>query len=614
MPGPETLAALLIGAGALAAAGRLLLALRGWRGGVLALLSLASGALLFLTLFPPLLPVDGETLVVATAETPPGTRAAPGERLVALPEAPVLAGAERVPDLATALRRHGQVQRLRILGRGLPARDREAGAGLPVAFPPLPSPRGLIRLDPPADTPAGAVFALGGEAEGLAGGTAELLDPAGRLVDQRDIGPDGAFTLGSTARAPGLATFTLRLRGNDKAIVSDTPVPLRTLAAPQPLRVLLIGAPSPEAKYLRRWAEDAGFDLASRLDAGAGVDLGGDGARIDPAALREADVVMIDDAALAAIGGGGRAALAQAVNGGLGVVVRMSAPASAATRQNWRALGLVAEGGSEVATVALPPLAAEAEALAFRRGPGSADVPEGLNTFEDPAPELTRFMVRTGATFVPVVADAEGAVLAGWQQRGQGRVLLWTVADSFALVLAGQTDRYEQWWSAALSAVARPEGTFRPSLVPLIAAGERIAICGLTGSPRLINPGGAEVALAIDPAAGPRGCAAAWPQAEGEYTLVQPGEDGAQRFAFLVMPHNAFAAIRARETGEATARWAAAQASPAAQPAPERRGPGWPWLLGWLALSAALWFAERRWRGGALDSASQLWGDPRETA
>jgi hypothetical protein len=599
MIGAATLAALLIASGALAAAVRLLWLRRGWQVWVLAALSLASGALLYLTLFPPFLAIGGETLLVATAETAPGVRAAPGERLVVLPEAPAITGAERVPDLATALRRHPQVQRMRILGRGLTARDRDASAAMPTSFMPMPLPRGLVRLDPPADTPAGSVFALAGEATGLEGGSAELLDPAGRRVDIRVIANDGAgdggFTLGSTARAPGLAQFTLRLRGRNKAIVSDTPVPLRTLAE-RPIRALLIGAPSPEAKYLRRWAEDSGIALESRLEAGGGVDLGGDAVRLDTASLRKADVVIIDDHSLVSIGNGGRAALAQAVAGGLGVVVRMTSPATASTRSSWRALGLVVEGGSEIAPVALAPLAPDADALAVRRGPGSADVPGNLNTIEDPAPELGRWVLRTAPDVVPAVTDADGAMLSGWQQRQQGRVAVWTVANSFALVLNGQADRYNQWWSDTLSAVSRPDSLFRPDVPPLAQTGQRMAICGLAGSARVIGPDKAEVALAIDPAAGARGCAAYWPSQPGVHTIMQPGQGGDQSFDFLVLPEAAFKTIAARETGEATARWAAQQNTPTAREAPERRGPAWPWLLAWLLVSGALWFGERRVR------------------
>lgn len=595
---PETLAALLIGAGALAAAVRLLLLRRGWQAWLLAALSLASGLLLHLALFPPSIPIGGETLLVATAETPPGVRAGSGERLVALPEAPALAGAERVPDLATALRRHGQVQRIRVLGRGLAARDRDSNAGIPVDFTPMPHPRGLIRLDPPADTPAGAFFTLAGEAAGMEGGMAELLDPAGRRVDSRAIGSEGSFTLGGTARVPGLATFNLRLRDRDKAIVADTPVPLRTLEE-QPLRALLIGAPSPEAKYLRRWAEDSGIALQSRLDAGGGVDLGGDGVRLDAASLKDTDVVIIDDQALAGLSGGGRAALAQAVAGGLGVVVRMTAPASASVRDTWRTLGFIADGGSDIAPVALAPMAADAETLTVLRGPGTDDLPDDLNAFDDPAPEVGRWALRTGPSVVPAVTDAEGALLAGWQQSGQGRVAVWAVANSFALVLGGQPDRYAQWWSETLSAVSRADSFFRPDVPALVQEGERTAICGIAADARVIAPDNTDVALAIDPDAGAGGCAAYWPSTSGVHKVVQTGRDGEQAFAFLVMPEAALTSIRAVETGKATVRWAAEQSATAARSLPQRRSPGWPYFLAWLLLGSALWFGERRVRAQA---------------
>jgi hypothetical protein len=287
--------------------------------------------------------------------------------------------------------------------------------------------------------------------------------------------------------------------------------------------------------------------------------------------------------------------LAEAVAGGLGVVVRMTAPASAAGRGNWRALGLAVEGGSEAVPVALPPLAPDADTLTVLRGPGSEDAPASINTVDDPAPDLGRWTVRAGAAFVPAVTDADGGVLSGWQQRGQGRVALWTVANSFALVLNGQADRYYQWWSDTVSAVARPDGTFRPDVPALPEMGERMAVCGVSESARVIAPDNTETALAIDPLAGAQGCAAYWPASAGVHRIVQPGRDGTQEFAFIVLPKAALTVAKAKEMGEATRRWAAEQNAPAARDTPERRGPAWPYVLGWLLVSGLLWFGERRW-------------------
>jgi hypothetical protein len=586
--------ACVIALAALAGAVRLLAVRRDGRAALLAALMLGSGLLLYFTLYPPRLPVGGETLVVATAEAPTDIKAQRGERLVALPEASAIAGAERVPDLATALRRHQQAARLRIIGRGLVPRDREMAAGVPVDFTPLAIPRGLVRFDPPPDTPAGAIFTVAGEVKGITGGTAELLDPAGRRVDRRAIRADGTIVLGGTARAPGLALFTLRLRGRDARIVSDTPVPLRTLEQ-RPLRVLLIGSPSPEVKFLRRWAEDSGIDLASRIEVGGGVNLGGDPVRLDAGTLREVDVVIIDDHLLASLGGASRAAMTSAVADGLGVVIRMTAPANAAARESWRKLGLSVEDGSEVVPVALPPLALDEEALAARRGPGTPDAPPNMNTIDDPAPDLGRWQVKAGPGIVAAVSDADGGFLSGWQQRQQGRVALWTIANSFALVLNGQGDRYYQWWSDTVSAVARPDDTFRPEVPVLPLVGQQMAVCGVSGSAKVTGPDAKAVPLVIDPAAGARGCAGYWPLTAGVHKIMQPGRDGVQEFSFFVFPEAALAVPMARAMGEATAQWAAAQDTPAARNAVERSGPRWPYFLGWLLLSGLLWFGERRW-------------------
>ncbi|NCP13859.1 MAG: carboxypeptidase regulatory-like domain-containing protein [Sphingomonadales bacterium] len=594
MPAPDTLAAVLIASGALAAVVRLVWRQRDWRAGLLASLTLASGLLLYLTLFPPRLPMGGETLVVLTAEAPSEVQAKPGERLVALPEAAPAANAERVPDLATAIRRHDGVQRLRILGRGLVDRDRDAVAGLPVEFTPIPSPKGLIRLDPPTDTQAGSIFTMAGTVNAVTGGSAELLDPAGRRVDRRIIGSDGAFTMGAAARAPGLATFTLRLRGPDRAILSDTPVPLRTIAQ-RPLRALLIGAPSPELKYLRRWAEDSGIALKSRLDAGGGINLGDEPVSLDAGTLRETDVVIIDDRSLAMLGGGSRAALAAAVTNGLGVVIRMTAPADAGGRGLLRSLGMTVAGGTDLQPVALPPLAFDADAFTTRRGPGSPDAPAATNGIDDPAPELERWAVRTGPAFVPTVTDAAGAMLSGWQQRGQGRMALWTGANSFALVLNGQAERYYQWWSDTVSAVSRSDDTFRPDVPALPVATERMAICRIGQTARVIGPDAAETTLVLDPLTGTRGCAAYWPADAGIYRIVQPGPDGLKEFAFTVLPEAALAASHARAVGEATVRWVAEQSAASARGLPDRRGAAWPYFIGWLLLTGLLWLGERRW-------------------
>ncbi|PZU54811.1 MAG: hypothetical protein DI554_18650, partial [Sphingobium sp.] len=110
----QLMTALLLGAAVLVGWGRLLLwqrsagdlGARAWRLATLLLLQPVVALLLYFGLFPPALPVAGGTLTVATQGSARFASAGKGAHLVALPEAPDLAGAQAVPDLATALRRY----------------------------------------------------------------------------------------------------------------------------------------------------------------------------------------------------------------------------------------------------------------------------------------------------------------------------------------------------------------------------------------------------------------------------------------------------------------------------------------------------------------------------
>lgn len=592
---PKLMAGALIALAVTVGIARLLWQQRGreprWgRVAILSGLSIAAAILLFLTLFPPATPFARGTWVVATAGAPSTLTAETGERLIALPEAPAVAAAERVPDLATALRRDGRPARLRIVGAGLTARDRAAATGIPIDFRPPPAPRGLIALEPPPATAAGSAFAVAGRANGLAGGSAELIDPTGRRVDARGIGTGGRFTLIGSARAPGMTLFTLRLRDTRRAIVGEAVVPLWTVHDPKP-KVLMIGAPGPETKYLRRWATDAGIELTSRLAAGGGVELGDAPVALTATTLDRYDALIIDDRSWSGLGGG-RAIVVGAVARGLGVIVRMTGPASATMRREWAALGLDVGDGQTSEPVALGAAAIDADALAAQRSPPLPDQAGGDAPLDDPAPDLGHWDVRFGSAIVPLVRDDEGNILAGWRQRGLGRTALWTIGDGYALVLAGQGERYFQWWSDTVSKVARAEPQFAPDLPALPRVGERMAICGVTGEPRVTGPDGRETRLAI---ADGQNCAAYWPAHAGLHLLVQPVRGGAASRPFHVYAAGDLPGVTATDLAEVTnALAAASQAASTDAGGGERPGPAWPWFLGWLAVSALLWWLERR--------------------
>ena len=520
-------------------------------------------ALLYFALFPPRQSVASGTLTVLTAG---GSAPAAAGIRIALPEAPIDADAEPMPDLATALRRHPGMSRLQVLGDGLEARDLEAARTLPLAFVATRAPVGLVELQAPTQVAAGNVFAVSGRVEGLPGATVELRDPAGQRVQHAHLDAQGRFALQGQVRAAGLATFSLRVLAQGGRRHEALPLPLRIDAPPSPRLLVLAGAPTPELKYLRRWAIDAGLELRTRISTGGGVSLGEAPVALDAAQLRRVDAVLIDVRSLRALGGGERAALTAAIRDGLGVVLRLDEPLQAADRARLRAWGYALDAGT---------------------------TSESTRLTGDPAlPALSRRVLRIdGGDAVTLLRDARDRPLATWRALGRGRVAVLALDDSYALVLGGYANRHGEVWSRVLAAVARarvPAGPLPPA-APLWPD-ERASPCGLGDGARVLTPSGDTVALRVDPATGVRRCAAFWPRTPGWHVL----RDGGTATPFAVLPADAGTALRAQRRRDATQALAAQQSLSPDGTGMSRRGPSWPWLAAWLLLATLAWWLERR--------------------
>lgn len=579
---------------------------RGWRMALLLALQAICATLLYFTLLPPTAPTEAGTLVVATAQaTSTQLVQQPGDSLIALPEAPALAGVDRAPDLATALRRHPGTQRLRIVGAGLEARDRETVRGLSLDFQPPALPRGLIRLNSPARVAPGAAFTVGGQVNEMESGWVELIDPAGQRTDNSALTKAGDFTLQGSARVPGLALFTLRLRDAQRKLLEEVEVPVWTAAESPPRLLLLAGAPGPEVKYLRRWANDAGLSLHTQISVGGGVELGDAPIALNAASLQRFDLVILDDRSWAALGANQRAALLAAVRGGLGVLLRVTGPLPESTRRQWQALGLSVSSGADSTSMQLAVEDADEEALRARRGAGTRDaMPMAEGDASDPT-DLTRRSVQINATdATPLLRDNKGNVLASWRAEGRGRIAVWTLTDSFRLTLTGQASRYGELWSQASATLARPQSGSTPRIDPQPREQRRMTLCELGNQPRVIAPDGNSTTLLPDPATGSSRCAAYWPQQSGWHQLLQTdavveGDAEAEeiQWPFFVYAKDTAPGLHAAELREATLQLVGISRDTAAgthtDNPPGRRGPSWPWFLAWLTSAALLWWLER---------------------
>jgi len=610
---------------------------RAWR--VIALLSLqAIGAgLLYFALLPPSRPVEAGTMVVLTKNASDIDDAHAGEHVVELPEvdstaafSPPLAraasrgrsgggasdfaadgskakaplpdpplrlrrkggrkaGAERVPDLATALRRYPGATRLHIVGAGLTARDREAVQRRALTFAPAPLSRGIVELWWPDHVQAGSAVGVHGRVNDVAKGTAELLDPAGRRVDRVMLDQDGRFTLTGEARSAGPFAFRVRVRGADGAIVEQANLPLLASATARRRVLMLSGAPSPELKYLRRWATDAGLSPHAEIALGGGLRTGDAPVAFDAATLDQFDLVIIDERAWQSLGAAQYDALRAAVRNGLGMLLRITGPLSAQARARLRGLGLTADAAKVPETVRL---AAPRQEVANSDSGGNDDGEAAADV-----PALTRRALRVDAVDgSPLLRDADGTALTVWRAEGRGRVAVWLLADTFRLVLAGHGERHARLWSDAAGVLMRARGGREPTLQGEARQGQRIVLCDIASGSMVEAPDGTRTPLLADPISGAAppdqvrgvGCAGFWPTSAG-WHRIRNGDDA---WPFYIAARDALPGVQARALRDATAALVHTTSAPPSSTA-SAPGPRWPWFLAWLVVSALLWWLER---------------------
>ncbi|MEN4902225.1 carboxypeptidase regulatory-like domain-containing protein [Luteimonas sp. TWI1437] len=548
-----------------------------WRTCALATLTAVSAGLLALTLQPPPVPAAGGALVVLTASWDDLPLPA-SQPVIALPEAGEgPAGALRMPDLATALRRHPEVQALTIVGAGLTARDRDAVGDRALAFVPAALPDGIVALEVPRGVAPGARFEVRGRVAGLDGAQVALVDPAGRIVDTSALDEADGFRLAGTVRGVGADLFVVRVRDADDAERSQVEVPVVVVEDAVPIRVLLLaGAPNPDLRALRRWAEDTGLHLRWRVALGGGTGVG-DAPALDAAGLAEQDLVLLEARAFDGLSAGTRAALRSAVANGLGVLVHAPQPPSRALRDWLRGTGLVIDAGP-ARTWRPDPGPTDAARLRAWTGPGSDDAPFDPLLAGEAPPALA---YRPLAGGLPGSEDSPPDMMR-WQAWGRGRIGLVTLADSWRLPLAGRADLHAALWSGWAGTLARVGDQAAVAVERPAWAGERVVLCGLAPNAQAIAPDGRAISLLRDPAA--RDCAGLWPRAAGWYRIV----DADRHWP-----------LRVRASDEAPGLWAAQQRArtqalvrePAGDPAAQATAPGssWPWALAWLLATAALW-------------------------
>jgi hypothetical protein len=541
---------------------------KAWRVVVLVLLQIGSAALLYFTLFPPARLAPAQNLVVLTSHGQVADIAPGAGRVIALPEAPVQADIARVPDLASALRRYPGAASIQVIGDGLPLRDIDAARGLSVVFQPAPLPEGLTGLSWPSPVSPGMRWQLHGHVQYRQPVTIELLDPGNAVVASTRPDALGGFSLSDGARSAGQALYRVRVLDAGKKPLELLDIPV-WVEKSVPLRVVMLsGGPNPELKYIRRWASDAGLELESRIALGQGMQIQTGNAGLNAANLRNQDLVILDERAWSGLGAGGRQALIDALNGGLGVLLRLTGPLDGPAAGELRALGFSVQESKAVQGVRLP---------------------EGQD--KPLLPELSRRPLRVQSPDgVVLLRTDKNEPLGIWRAQGQGRIGLWWLTDTYKLALSGASSRHGQLWAEAAAAVARARDN--PSLQNRqqhVWVDQRAVFCGLSEKAAVREPDGRISELLIENKGANTGCAAFWPRLPGWHsvnskTATQP---------FYVRAAGEAPGLKTNALREGTLALAGGRSvagSTVKTPVP---GPHWPYFLAWLLVTALLWTLER---------------------
>lgn len=539
---------------------------KGWRNPAVWLQPIAA-ALLAATVLPPSVSVDGAILTVLTpGATAEQQRALPWlAPLIALPGVDAPRRAESVPDLATALRRHPQAQSLRVIGNGLPLRDQAAVGERALRFD-AAAEAGIVAVDAPSTARLGTRIVIRGRVAGPAVRVA-LHEPGGAQADGAMLDGDGSFQVSTIARASGTAQFELRAFDAADRLLDHAAVPL-IVDAGERLRVRYrAGTPDADAKYWRRWAQDAGLAVAYRAGLSDGVQLSADDASLDAEALAATDLLVIDERAWAALTGDEKTALLAAVDGGLGLILKITGPLDATVAADWSALGF--------ATYALDvPVAVTLDRrLAMRERAGFTAAPVDIGD---------------AAGITPLLRADDGSLLAASRTRGVGRIAIWRLLDSYRLVLGGEGARYGALWGDALAQLSRPvpPPAVGPQIPGNVWVDERAVICGLGDAASLLPPDGIAQLLTVRA----DGCAAAWPGEPGWHWL----QTAADRWPLFVRAADDASGLRAARDREATTLLESESLSSEPPVAVSVRLPRWPWFLGWLLVVSLLWWRERQ--------------------
>ncbi len=356
-----------------------------------------------------------------------------------------------IPDLGYLQRHDAVMGKLHVFGHGLREYDWAEMDSFEISTHLAPADLGIASISWPRESYLGEKLRVQGSLAGLLNKKyiLQLVDPGGDAASfEISPPPGGAFAFQLLPRAAGKFLYQLLLKSERGDTLTRETLDI-VVREPQPLKILILEATIRfDTKYLKIWASRHHYGLARRALLSRDryreefINLSPTPLRqITPNLLRDFDLIIVDGNTLAVLPPTARRSLRSAIESeGLGMLIipdeTIFGKQIFPERDFFAAFDFEKFAGMDQRL--LKPIWPDLDTLRVHAVPAEP------------------FALKNLWGMKPLILDEMTRPLAAAVVRGNGKIGLSLIRDSYRWVLAGKSDLHASYWSYLLSELSRP--------------------------------------------------------------------------------------------------------------------------------------------------------------
>ncbi|WP_316736653.1 hypothetical protein [Pedobacter aquatilis] len=348
----------------------------------------------------------------------------------------------QIPDLAYFLKTHPEVNKINIYGYGLSSTELKNIKGCKVEFHPSNKINGIISANWPSKLKVTEKFLIQGIYKNTGKSDIKLLlKGLGKTIDSITVKPNAetSFSFKNQPTQIGKAVFNL-IAFNGKNTISSEPVPFTVNEQPEMKVLILASFPDFEYKFLKKWLFDNHYPLAYRSKISKdkyttdflnlnNLNLNS----VNASALKQFDVLIIDEDELSALSVGEKTAIQTAINNGLGVIIRIA---------------------NSKSSIFLSDRFPRYESP-IQKDKGLVPVEKREGVKLSKLPIAQSIFLNPSENNQAVITETNGKLLVASKINGLGKLTASTLASSYNWLLSGKELDYATYWSALLTKTGR---------------------------------------------------------------------------------------------------------------------------------------------------------------